>query len=65
MNGRSFDVLTDWIGIPLTVLLILVLVVIDVRSVRVGSVPRPLLWSGGLLLIATITIVVARFVRLA
>ena len=65
MNKRAFNELTDWIGIPLVVLLVVVLVVIDVRSIRNKFAPPLVLWLTAALLTGAVAIIAARFIRLA
>jgi|GEM_PF-6461657 len=65
MSSADFDTLTDWIGIPLTAVAVLLFVAADLPTIAGRALPswtRPLRW---ILAAVIVGIIIARFIRLA
>ena len=65
MSAETFDTLTDWIGIPLVVLVIVLLIVDDLWPLRGRTLLFPLRRTSQVLVVLFFALVVARFIRLA
>lgn len=65
MSSGTFDTLTDWIGIPLMVLVIALLVAGDLGPLYGRKLSIPLRRSSQVLVALFFVLVIARFIRLA
>lgn len=65
MNRADFNTLTDWIGIPLSIALLAVIVLVDSRLVSMRRLTWGVVAVVTVLMIAAIAVNVSRFIRLA